>query len=110
MKSTKTFNEMCNFVHELLTSLGYTYKLHSNLMEYYLGEYNLFKIYNDDIGRSIWHRVSFDSVLFKVVPDENDEYDEYEINGIKNYATKFVKDYKQKSVDRRKKDIEKDFQ
>ena len=110
MKSTKTFNEMCGYIHELLTSLGYTYKLCSSLFRYYLGDKELFNIYNNDIDKSIWEKVSFDSLWFQLNTNEDDEYEPYYINELTDLANKFVKLYKQTKVDSRRKEIEKDFQ
>lgn len=110
MKSTKTFNEMCGYIHELLTSLGYTYKLNSGLFRYYLGDKELFNIYNNDIDKSIWEKVNFDSLWFQVNTNEDDEYEPYYINELTDLANKFVKLYKQTKVDSRRKEIEKDFQ
>lgn len=110
MKSTKTFNEMCGYTHELLTSLGYNYRVSSGLFRYYLGKNELFNIYNNDREKSIWEKVGFDSLWFQVETNEDDEYEPYYINELTDLAKKFVKLYKQIKVAYRKKEIEKDFQ
>ena len=109
MKSTKTFNEMCNYTHELLTALGYTYNFYTNAVEYCLGDKDLFIIFisgNDNI----WEKDSFDSPWHKVETNKNGEYELSCINQLTDYAKDFVKLYKQTKVDSRKKEIEKDFQ
>lgn len=95
MKSTKTFNEMCNYTHELLTSLGYTYKVSSGLVLYYLDDVELFHIYNCSIDKSIWEKVGFDSHWYQIESNENGEYELSCINELTDIANKFVKLYKQ---------------
>lgn len=60
------------------------------------------------MDKSIWEKVSFDSLWFQVNYDEYEQY--YSINELTEYTQKFVKLYKQAKVDSRKKEIEKDFQ
>ena len=79
-------------------------------MRYYLGEYELFNIYNNDLDKSIWEKVGFDSLWFQLEMNEDNEYEPYYINQLTYYAKNFVKLYKQRQVDSRKKEIEKDFQ
>lgn len=111
MKSTKTFNDMCNYTHELLTSLGYTYKVEANfsIFKYYLGDNELFTIFCGITQKSVWKRVGFDSHWYQIETNEAGEYEPYYINELSDLAKKFVKLYKQTKVDSRKKEIEKDF-
>lgn len=110
MKSTKTFNEMCNYTHELLTSLGYTYNFYHNSVEYCLGDNYLFIIFIDGGNGNILEKDSFDSPFHKVETNETGEYELSCINQLTDYAKEFVKLYKQTKVDSRKKELEKDFQ
>ena len=109
MKSTKTFNEMCNYTHELLTSLGYTYKIYAGLFRYYLGYNALFTIYIGNTHKSILKKVSFDSNWFDVETNINGEYEQYCIKELTDLAQKFVKLYKQNNIKKAIEEINKDF-
>lgn len=106
-----TFNDMCNYTHELLTSLGYTYKVEANfsIFKYYLGDNELFTIFCSITQKSVWKKVGFDSPWYQIETNEAGEYEPYYINELSDIAKKFVKLYKQTKVDSRKKEIEKDF-
>lgn len=103
----KDFKNLCNGLQEHLINLGFTCdtSLNKNILDYFLGNYNLISI-----------EIRYENIWYRTYPSNEEKWNKFyeatidDFSYIKELAVRLVKMYKQKQIAFAKKEIEKDFQ